>query len=196
MVAARPPHGRTDIPLTDVGRDQAGGSGAVLARASVQPGPVEPARAGGRDRPAGRLRGPALRSSTTSASGTTAPTRGGRASRSPRTIPGWTVWSRPIVGGESLDGLGRAGRPGDRGACCPIGGDVLVFSPRPLPARARRPLDRAAAPGMAAASSSGRRRVRARLGAGSAGDRGLERRASPPAGDRAAGLGVDRPVSR
>ena len=28
--------------------------------------------------------------------------------------PGWTVWSRPIIGGESLEELGDAGRPGDR----------------------------------------------------------------------------------
>lgn len=42
-------------------------------------------------------------------------------------IPGWTVWSHPIVGGESLPELGaRADRVIER--LLPIGGDVLVFS--------------------------------------------------------------------
>jgi broad specificity phosphatase PhoE len=42
-------------------------------------------------------------------------------------IPGWTVWSHPIVGGESLDDLAaRADRV--IGRLLPIGGDVLVFS--------------------------------------------------------------------
>jgi probable phosphoglycerate mutase len=41
--------------------------------------------------------------------------------------PGWTVWTRPIRGGESLAALGRrADRVIDR--LLPIGGDVLVFS--------------------------------------------------------------------
>ena len=42
-------------------------------------------------------------------------------------IPGWTVWSHPIVGGESLADLGsRADRVIER--LLPAGGDVLVFS--------------------------------------------------------------------
>jgi probable phosphoglycerate mutase len=42
-------------------------------------------------------------------------------------IPGWTVWSRPIVGGETLAQLGsRADRV--IAALLPAGGDVLVFS--------------------------------------------------------------------
>jgi broad specificity phosphatase PhoE len=42
-------------------------------------------------------------------------------------VPGWTVWSHPIVGGESLEELGdRADRVIDR--LLPCGGDVLVFS--------------------------------------------------------------------
>ena len=42
-------------------------------------------------------------------------------------VPGWTVWSHPIVGGESLAELGaRADRVIAR--LLPAGGDVLVFS--------------------------------------------------------------------
>jgi probable phosphoglycerate mutase len=42
-------------------------------------------------------------------------------------IPGWTVWTHPIVGGESLDDLGRRA---DRviAATLPFGGDVLLFA--------------------------------------------------------------------
>jgi probable phosphoglycerate mutase len=44
-----------------------------------------------------------------------------------REIPGWTVWSQPIAGGESLEELGaRADRV--IASLLPIGGDVLVFS--------------------------------------------------------------------
>ncbi|HZC31742.1 MAG TPA: histidine phosphatase family protein [Candidatus Bathyarchaeia archaeon] len=42
-------------------------------------------------------------------------------------IPGWTVWTHPIVGGESLDELGRRA---DRVivATLAFGGDVLLFA--------------------------------------------------------------------
>ena len=42
-------------------------------------------------------------------------------------VPGWTVWTHPIVNGESLTELGRRA---DRVivATLPIGGDVLLFS--------------------------------------------------------------------
>jgi broad specificity phosphatase PhoE len=44
-----------------------------------------------------------------------------------RDVPGFTVWSHPIVGGETLAELGRRA---DRviAALLPVGGDVLVFS--------------------------------------------------------------------
>jgi len=42
-------------------------------------------------------------------------------------VPGWTVWSKPIVGGESLAAVGaRADRVIER--LLPLGGDVLVIS--------------------------------------------------------------------
>jgi probable phosphoglycerate mutase len=42
-------------------------------------------------------------------------------------IPGWTVWTHPIVGGERLDEVGRRA---DRviEAILPSGGDVLIFA--------------------------------------------------------------------
>ena len=42
-------------------------------------------------------------------------------------VPGWTVWTNPIVDGESLDDLGRRV---DRviAMTLPFGGDVLIFS--------------------------------------------------------------------
>ena len=42
-------------------------------------------------------------------------------------VPGWSVWTHPIVGGESLVDLGRRA---DRviEASLPVGGDVLVFA--------------------------------------------------------------------
>lgn len=42
-------------------------------------------------------------------------------------IPGWTVWTHPIEGGESLDDVGRRA---DRviAATLPSGGDVLIFA--------------------------------------------------------------------
>jgi probable phosphoglycerate mutase len=42
-------------------------------------------------------------------------------------IPDWTVWTHPIVGGESLDDVGRRA---DRviATTLPIGGDVLLFA--------------------------------------------------------------------
>jgi probable phosphoglycerate mutase len=44
-----------------------------------------------------------------------------------REVPGFTVWSHPIVGGETLEELGRRA---DRviAALLPVGGDVLLFS--------------------------------------------------------------------
>ena len=42
-------------------------------------------------------------------------------------IPGWTVWTKPIIGGETLDELGeRADRVIT--TLLPAGGDVLLFS--------------------------------------------------------------------
>jgi len=118
--------GRTDVPLTDVGRDQARRLGSLLA---------------------GR-RFTRVMSSPLSRSTETAALAGfddrveldddlrewdygvyeGRTRVDiAKEIPGWAVWSQPIIGGESLEQLGaRADRV--IAALLPTGGDVLVFS--------------------------------------------------------------------
>ena len=118
--------GRTDIPLTDVGREQARRLGTALA-----------------GRPFSRiLTSPLSRASETARlAGFTSDVvvdpelqewdygvyEGRRRVDIAADEPGWTVWSRPIIDGESLVELGeRADRVIER--LLPIGGDVLVFS--------------------------------------------------------------------
>lgn len=118
--------GRTDIPLTDAGRDEARQLGELLAGRAfsrVMSSPLQ------RALETARLAG-----------------FGDRVEVDPdlvewdygiyegrtrldiaREIPGWTVWSQPMIGGESLEALGdRADRVIAR--LLPTGGDVLVFS--------------------------------------------------------------------
>ena len=118
--------GRTDIPLTDAGREQARRLGVLLA-----------------DRPFSRVLSSPLSRATETAR------LAGFADRVElvddlrewdygvyegrtrldiaRDLPGWTVWSHPIVGGETLAELGaRADRVID--TLLPTGGDVLLFS--------------------------------------------------------------------
>ncbi len=117
--------GRTDIPLTDVGREQARRLGAALAGRTfshVVSSPliraIETARLAGFSR---AIVDPDLQEWDY---GTY---EGRRRVDIDREEPGWTVWSRPIVGGESLADLGaRADRVIAR--LLPVGGDVLVFS--------------------------------------------------------------------
>ena len=118
--------GRTDIPLTDVGREQARRLGTALAGRSFSR----------------VLTSPLSRASETARlAGFTSDVmvdadlqewdygvyEGRRRVDIDAEEPGWTVWSRPITGGESLAELGeRADRVIER--LLPIGGDVLVFS--------------------------------------------------------------------
>jgi probable phosphoglycerate mutase len=118
--------GRTDIPLTDVGREQARRLGRALA-----------------GRPFSRVVSSPLSRATETAHLAGFGDRveldpdlqewdygvyeGRRRVEIARDEPGWTVWSRPIRGGESLAELGeRADRVIAR--LLPGGGDVLVFS--------------------------------------------------------------------
>ena len=118
--------GRTDIPLTDVGREQARRLGRALA-----------------GRPFSRVVSSPLSRATETAHLAGFDDRveldpdlqewdygvyeGRRRVEIAREEPGWTVWSRPIRGGESLAELGvRADRVIVR--LLPSGGDVLVFS--------------------------------------------------------------------
>lgn len=118
--------GRTDIPLTDLGREQARQLGVVLAGRSFSRILSSPlSRASETARLAGFGAGleidPDLREWDYGAY------EGRRRVDIARDDPGWTIWSRPIPGGESLVELGeRANRVIAR--LLPIGGDVLVFS--------------------------------------------------------------------
>ena len=118
--------GRTDIPLTDTGREEAGRLGEILKGRSFSRVVSSPLQ---RAVETARLAG-----------------FGDRVELDPdlvewdygiyegrtridiaRQIPGWTVWSQPMIGGESIDALGaRADRVIAR--LLPTGGDVLVFS--------------------------------------------------------------------
>lgn len=118
--------GRTDIPLTELGRAQARQLGAVLAGRSFSRTFSSPlSRATDTARLAGFGTGleidPDLREWDYGSY------EGRRRVDIARDDPGWTVWSRPIPGGESLVELGeRADRVIVR--LLPIGGDVLIFS--------------------------------------------------------------------
>ena len=118
--------GRTDIPLTDRGRAQAVALGVVLrgrAFSRVVSSPL----------------GRALETCRLAGFGDRVEVVGdlrewdygayeGRTRRDiAAEIPGWTVWTHPIIGGESLAELGRRA---DRviTALLPTGGDVLVFA--------------------------------------------------------------------
>ena len=118
--------GRTDIPLTDVGREQASGLGAALAGRSFRR----------------VLSSPLVRASETARLAGFADQvvvdpdlqewdygmyEGRRRVDIARDDPGWTIWTRPIPDGESLEELGaRADRVITR--LLPLGGDVLIFS--------------------------------------------------------------------
>jgi broad specificity phosphatase PhoE len=118
--------GRTDVPLTDAGREQARRLGPLLARRSFSRVLSSPLS---RALETARLAGFGDRVEVDDElrewdygvyEGRTRP-------EIARDVPGWTVWSRPIVGGETLDQLGRRA---DRviAALLPTGGDVLLFS--------------------------------------------------------------------
>jgi broad specificity phosphatase PhoE len=118
--------GRTDIPLTDLGREQATRLGVALAGRTfsrVLSSPlsraVETARLAGFGE---RVEiDPDLREWDYGIY------EGRRRVDIDDDEPGWTVWSHPIVGGESLVELAqRADRVIER--ILPTGGDVLVFS--------------------------------------------------------------------
>jgi probable phosphoglycerate mutase len=118
--------GRTDIPLTDAGRGQARSLGVALAGRTFSRVVSSPlARASETARLAGfgdRVEiDPELQEWDYGAY------EGRRRIDIAIDEPGWTVWSRPIRDGESLDELGaRADRV--IAALLPTGGDVLVFS--------------------------------------------------------------------
>jgi probable phosphoglycerate mutase len=118
--------GRTDIPLTDVGREQARSLGSALANRTFSRVLTSPlARASETARLAGF--GAGIETDPDLQEWDYGVYEGRRRVDIAAEEPGWTVWSRPIVGGESLTELGaRADRVIER--LLPIGGDVLIFS--------------------------------------------------------------------
>ena len=118
--------GRTDIPLTDVGRDQARRLGRALAGRTFTRVLASPlSRAAETARLAGfgdqAMFDDDLREWDYGAY------EGRTRVDIAKEEPGWTVWTRPIRGGESLEELGaRADRVIER--LLPLEGDVLIFS--------------------------------------------------------------------
>ncbi len=118
--------GRTDIPLTGLGREQARQLGAVLGGRTFSRVVSSPlVRALDTCRLAGFgdvvVVDPKLQEWDYGVY------EGRRRADIDRDEPGWTVWSRPIRDGESLAELGeRADRVIAR--LLPTGGDVLIFS--------------------------------------------------------------------
>jgi probable phosphoglycerate mutase len=118
--------GRTDIPLTDRGREQAERLGLALrgrAFSRVLSSPL--ARALDTCRLAGF--GDRVELLDDLREWDYGAYEGRTRVEIAAEIPGWTVWTHPIVGGESLDDLGRRA---DRviAATLPFGGDVLLFA--------------------------------------------------------------------
>jgi len=122
--------GRTDIPLTDVGRQQARQLGTALAGRSfsrVLTSPLARASETARRAGFGPGIGPGLATDPDLQEWDYGVYEGRRRVDIARDEPGWTIWSRPIPDGESLVALGeRADRVIAR--LLPIGGDILVFS--------------------------------------------------------------------
>ena len=118
--------GRTDIPLTDLGREEARRLASVLSGRSFSRVVSSPlVRATETARLAGF--GDRLEIDDDLREWDYGSYEGRTRLEIAADVPGWTVWSHPIVGGESLEELGdRADRVIDR--LLPSGGDVLVFS--------------------------------------------------------------------
>jgi broad specificity phosphatase PhoE len=118
--------GRTDIPLTDRGREQARRLGSALAGRTFSRVLSSPlARARETAEIAGF--GDKLEIDPELQEWDYGIYEGRRRADIVRDEPGWTIWTRPIPSGESLDALGERA---DRviAALLPGGGDVLVFS--------------------------------------------------------------------
>ena len=118
--------GRTDIPLTDVGRDQARRLGRALAGRTFTRVLASPlSRAAETARLAGF--GDQAMFDDDLREWDYGVYEGRTRVDIAKEEPGWTVWTRPIRGGESLEELGaRVDRVIER--LLPLEGDVLIFS--------------------------------------------------------------------
>ena len=118
--------GRTDVPLTSTGIEQARHLGELLAGRSFSRVVTSPLS---RATETARLAGFADRAVIDERlrEWDYGIYEGRRRVDIAREEPGWTVWTRPIRGGESLAALGRRA-DAVIDDLLPIGGDVLVFS--------------------------------------------------------------------
>jgi probable phosphoglycerate mutase len=118
--------GRTDVPLTEAGREEARSLGPVLAGRAFSRVLSSPlSRALETARLAGF--GDRVEVDDDLREWDYGAYEGRTRLDIAREVPGFTVWSQPIVGGETLAQLGgRADRV--IAALLPAGGDVLVFS--------------------------------------------------------------------
>jgi len=117
---------RTDVPLTEVGREQARRIGRALAGRTFSRVVVSPMS---RAQETARLAGFGDRMETLDAlrEYDYGIYEGRTRAEILREVPGWTVWTHPMIDGEPLAALAaRADRV--IATLLPIGGDVLVFS--------------------------------------------------------------------
>ena len=117
---------RTDVPLTDAGREQARRIGRALAGRTFSRVVVSPMS---RAQETARLAGLGDRIETLNElrEYDYGIYEGRTRADVLREVPGWTVWTHPMIGGESLVALAaRADRV--IATLLPIGGDVLVVS--------------------------------------------------------------------
>ena len=103
--------GRTDIPLTARGEEEARALASPLAGRRLRPRPLQPARPRARDLRARRAWASAPSSATSCSSGTTATTRAGPPRRSTSAGPTGCLWRDGCPGGESPEQRRRPRRP-------------------------------------------------------------------------------------
>ena len=163
--------GRTDVPLTDDGRDDARAIAGALRTFPIRrcfASPLsrawETAQLGGLD----PIRDDDL------VEWDYGDYEGRTTDEIRRTVPGWSVWTHPMVGGESVEAGGRSGGSGDRAGARPrwCDGARRAF---PLPAHPRRPVVGAAGGGGSPVHARHDVDVGARLGARESHDRPVER---------------------
>ncbi|RZQ60732.1 acid phosphatase [Amycolatopsis suaedae] len=121
--------GRTDVPLTAEGERQARDAGVTLARLRAGSGPAlvvtSPRERAVRT---AELAGLTVSETTEDLAEWDYGDYEGRTTPEIReTVPGWTVWTHPMTGGESAEEVGaRARRVLDRATEAMSGGDVVL----------------------------------------------------------------------
>ncbi|GAA1348949.1 histidine phosphatase family protein [Saccharothrix algeriensis] len=121
--------GRSDIPLTDEGVQQARRAGAVLARLRGTDRPAALVLSSPRERAwrTAELAGLEAQRTEELAEWDYGDYEGLTTPHIRETVPGWTVWTHPVPGGEAHDAVGaRARAVVDRARRALAGGDVVL----------------------------------------------------------------------